>query len=64
MLGLEIGIKQLLLDRGFFSLPVIRWLKALNISFLMPAIVRGKQEGTWQLLQGRKSYTDQFSLGM
>jgi putative transposase len=58
----RIGIKQLLLDRGFFSVPVIRWLKALDIPFLMPAIVRGKQGGTRQLLQGRKSYATPYTL--
>jgi hypothetical protein len=59
---LRLRFKRLYLDRGFFSVPVIRWLKALNIPFLMPAIIRGKQGGTRQLLQGRKSYLTAYTL--
>ncbi len=36
---LRIRVKRLFLDRGFYSVPVIRWLKALNFPFLMPAII-------------------------
>jgi putative transposase len=42
--------------------PVIRWLKALNISFLMPVVIRGKTAGTRQLLVGRKSYATRYTL--
>jgi putative transposase len=59
---LKVGIQYLLLDRGFFSVPVIRWLKALNIPFVMPAIIRGKQSGTRQLLKGRQSYATVYTL--
>ena len=41
--AIQVKIKRLYLDRGFYSIPVIRWLKALNIPFLMPAIIRGKK---------------------
>ena len=41
--AIRVKIKRLYLDRGFYSVPVIRWLKALNIPFLMPAIIRGKK---------------------
>ena len=57
----NIRIKQLFMDRGFYSVPVIRWLQACEIPFLMPAIIRGKQGGTRALVnrkQTRKySYT-------
>ena len=43
-------------------MPVIRWLKALNLPFVMPAIIRGKQGGTRQLLKGRKSYFTVYTL--
>ncbi|HEY9630577.1 MAG TPA: ISH3 family transposase [Coleofasciculaceae cyanobacterium] len=59
---LRVGVKRLYLDRGFYSVPVIRWLKALNIPFMMPAVVRGKTGGTRQLLQGRKSYATHYTL--
>jgi putative transposase len=59
---LRIRVKRLYLDRGFYSVPVIRWLKALNIPFLMPAVIRGKTGGTRQLLVGRKSYATRYTL--
>lgn len=59
---LRIRVKRLYLDRGFYSVPLIRWLKALNIPFLMPAIIRGKTGGTRQLLVGRKSYATHYLL--
>ncbi|NJN87559.1 MAG: ISH3 family transposase [Leptolyngbyaceae cyanobacterium SL_7_1] len=59
---LQIRVKRLYLDRGFYSVPVIRWLKALNMPFVMPAIIRGKTGGTRQLLVGRKSYATRYTL--
>lgn len=60
--ALGFRIHRLYLDRGFYSVPVIRWLKALNIPFLMPAIIRGKQGGTRALCQGRTSYKTTYHL--
>lgn len=59
---LQVRVKHLYLDRGFYNVPVIRWLKALNIPFLMPAVIRGKTGGTRQLLVGRKSYATCYTL--
>jgi putative transposase len=59
---LHVRVKRLLLDRGFYAVPVIRWLKALNIPFLMPAVIRGKTGGTRALLVGRKSYFTVYTL--
>lgn len=59
---LRVRVKRLYLDRGFYSVPVIRWLKALNLPFLMPAVIRGKTGGTQQLLRGRKSYATHYTL--
>ena len=39
---LRVKAKRLYLDRGFYSVPVIRWLKALKLPFIMPAVIRGK----------------------
>ncbi len=55
-------IKRLYLDRGFFSVPVIRWLKALGVPVLMPVIIRGKTGGTRQLLQGGTSYKTRYTM--
>lgn len=59
---LRVRVKCLLLDRGFYAVPVIRWLKALNLPFLMPAVIRGKTGGTRALLVGRKSYVTSYTL--
>jgi putative transposase len=59
---LRVKVKRLYLDRGFFSVPVIRWLQALNLPFLMPAVVRGKTGGTRALCQGRQSYRTTYTL--
>ncbi|MEM1309038.1 MAG: transposase [Cyanobacteria bacterium P01_H01_bin.153] len=60
--ALRVKIKRLYLDRGFYSVPVIRWLQALRIPFLMPAIIRGKGGGTRALCQGRQSYRTPYTL--
>lgn len=59
---LAIRVKSLYLDRGFFSVPVIRWLLALDVPFEMPVILRGKQGGTRQLLTGGKSYQTWYTM--
>ncbi|KAM3109663.1 transposase [Phormidesmis sp. 146-33] len=59
---LRVRVKALLLDRGFYLVPVIRWLKALNLPFLMPAVIRGKTGGTPALCVGRKSYRTTYTL--
>jgi hypothetical protein len=60
--ALKVKLKRLYLDRGFFSIPVIRWLQALRNPFLMPAIIRGKTGGTCALCQGRQSYRTPYPL--
>ena len=60
--SLKIDIKTLYLDRGFFSIAVIRWLKALKIPFIMPAIKTGKTGGIKQFLKGRKSYKTTYTM--
>jgi Transposase DDE domain len=59
---LRVRAKRLYLDRGFYNVPVIRWLKALNIPFIMPAVIRGKQGGTRALCHGRVSYRTPYTL--
>ena len=59
---LNLRIKRLLIDRGFFSVPVIRWLKALDIPFEMPVIIRGKTGGTRQLIRGGRSYETLYTM--
>lgn len=60
--SLNIKIKTLYLDRGFYSSAVIRWLIALDIPFMMPAIRNGKNGGINQYLKGGKSYKTTHTL--
>ena len=60
---LKVNIKTLYLDRGFFSISVIRWLQALDIPFVMPAIRRGQQGDINQFLIGRSSYKTTYTMG-
>lgn len=41
----ELGLKIqcLLVDRAFYNIPVIAWLKAERIKFLMPVMIRGRR---------------------
>ncbi|MGK7936014.1 MAG: transposase [Xenococcaceae cyanobacterium] len=54
--SLNLKFKRLYLDRGFYSSAVIRWLMALDIPFIIPAIKNGKTWGINQYLKGQKSY--------
>ncbi len=62
--SLNLKIKRLYLDRGFYSSSVIRWLKALDIPFIMPAIRNGKTGGIQQYLKGRKSYKTTHTMNL
>ncbi len=59
---LNLNFKTLYLDRGFFSISVIRWLQAFKIPFIMPAIRRGKTGGINQFLKVRKSYKTTYTM--
>ena len=59
---LSMIIQRLYLDRGFFSVPVIRWLHACEIPFVMPVIIRGKQGGTRALLTPRRTRKTQYTM--
>jgi putative transposase len=59
---LGVRVKRLYLDRGFYSVPVIRWIQALEIPLEMPVIIRGKQGGTRQLLQAGKSDKTRYTM--
>ncbi len=60
--ALNFKVKCLYIDRGFFSVPVIRWLKALGIPFELPAVIRGKKGGTRRLLRGGGSYKTVYTM--
>jgi len=59
---LNISIKRLYLDRGFYCVPVIRWLQVCAIPLEMPVIVRGKQGGTRALVNQKRTYKTQYTM--
>jgi len=53
--SLNIKMKCLYADKAFFNVPVIRWLKALGIPFVIPVVIRGKKGGTRQLIRDKRT---------
>jgi hypothetical protein len=60
----EIGVRVgcLYLDRGFFTIEVISYLKRRKVPFVMPVVRRGKNGGTRALLRTKKSYTTEYTM--
>jgi hypothetical protein len=64
-----VTIRLLLLDRGFYSVGVIRYLQAARCPFLMPAIRRGRKpdhprgaSGTWAFTTRKRSGWTRYTL--
>jgi putative transposase len=55
--GVKIGL--LLLDKGFFSTAVIRYLKRARCPFLMPVVMRGRNPKSKQPPQGLRAFLTQ-----
>jgi len=53
-LAVKAGVRTrlLLLDRGFYSVAVIRYLQCARVPFLMPAIARGRKPGPGKAASG------------
>ena len=49
-------IKRLYLDRGFYSVPVVLYLKSLHVNAIVAMPIKGKKKGLKSRLKGRKSY--------
>jgi putative transposase len=59
---LNLRIKCLYADKGFFTIAVIRWLKTLDIAFVIPVIIRGKNGGTRQLIKEKRTRTTTYTM--
>ena len=59
--ALNLNVKKLYLDKGFYSLGVIRLLKARGTPFILPAVTR-KNGGVSKLFVGRASYQTTYTL--
>jgi Transposase DDE domain len=64
-----VRIRLVLLDRGFYSVEVVRYLQAARYPFVMPVIRRGKRpnhpdgpSGTWAFSNWRRSGWSQYTL--
>ncbi|MDR3108770.1 MAG: hypothetical protein LBU65_03660 [Planctomycetaceae bacterium] len=64
-------IKLLLLDRGFYGVSVISYLKKVRQPFLMPLVIRGKKgtknnaaTGTRKYAAMKKQFWDWYRLTM
>jgi Transposase DDE domain len=64
-----VKVRLLLLDRGFYSVGVIRYLQAARCPFLMPAIRRGRKpghpqgpSGTWAFTTHKRSGWARYTL--
>ena len=51
-----VRVRRLYADKGFCSIPVLRWLLEHRVPAIVAAPLRGKQGGTRALCQGRASY--------
>ena len=58
---LHLRVKKLYLDKGFYSIGVIRLLKERGTPFILPAIAR-KNGGVSKLFVGRASYTTSYTM--
>lgn len=59
--ALNLRVKKLYLDKGFYSIGVIRLLKERGTPFILPAVTR-KKGGVSQLFVGRASYKTRYTL--
>ena len=57
-----VPIKCLYADKGFCSIPVLRYLSYLPVPAIIAMPIRGKQAGTRALCQGRTSYRTSYTL--
>jgi putative transposase len=58
---LKIRIKKAYLDKGFYSIAVIRFLKARDLPFIIPAVTR-QTGGVGKLFVGLASYATTYTL--
>jgi hypothetical protein len=50
--GIGLKIKRVLVDRAFFNLPVVEFLQAQGLPFLMPVMIRGRRPKKGRKLTG------------
>ena len=58
---LDLKVRRLYLDKGFCSIPVLRYIEQSGWPAILACPIRGKQGGTKGLCHGRKSYRTEHS---
>jgi hypothetical protein len=58
---LEIPVRRLLLDKGFHSIPMMRFLKSTGWRVILACPIKGKQGGLRAKCQGGKSYVTEHT---
>jgi len=59
---LKIRLRSLLLDKEFYTVAVIRYLKKKVSSFIIPVVHRGRSGGSRKLLVGKSSYKTTYTM--
>jgi hypothetical protein len=59
---LDVSVGCLYLDRGFYTIEVINYLKKRKIPFVMPVVCRGRSGGVRKILKTKKSYTTEYTM--
>jgi len=60
--SLDLDIKCLFLDRGFYFVKVINHLKRKGIPFVMSVVKKGRSGGIKKILVGKRSYKTNYTL--
>jgi len=58
----KIRLRSLLLDKEFYTVAVIRFLKKKVSSFIIPVVHRGRSGGSRKLLLGKSSYKTTYTM--
>jgi len=59
---MNIHMKRLYLDRGFYNVAVLQFLHVEEIPFVMPVVKRGRSGGIRKLMTGSKSYRTTYTM--
>jgi putative transposase len=59
---LGVRIRRLLMDKGFYTVDVLRLLDRRRLSYIVPIPLRGQQHGIASYCRGRRSYATAYTL--
>ncbi len=59
---LDVSVGCLYLDRGFYTIEVVNYLKRRRVPFVMPVVCRGRSGGVRNLLKTKKGYSTEYTM--